>query len=114
MADRRYEIDDLLVRPGTYFNPQTEVLVVVDDSPSLDTEIFNMEEFEGADWILVSDDTPLDEPLRDEMLERFQVKYHPGAANSIAEDDEDHDADPLEDDEQEVGREDIGPDADDE
>ena len=110
MADRRYEIDELLVRPGTYFNPQTEVLVVVDDSPSLDTEIFNMEQFEGADWILVSDDTPLDEPMRDELLEKFQVRYHPGAASSIAGgDDED---DPDEDDEQEVGREDIGPDDD--
>ena len=34
---RRYELDELLIRPGTYFNPQTEVLVVVDDSPSMDT-----------------------------------------------------------------------------
>ena len=30
------ELDDLLVRPGTYFNPQTEVVVVVDDSSSID------------------------------------------------------------------------------
>jgi hypothetical protein len=51
MADpRRVELDDLIIRPGTYVNPQTEVRVVVDDSPSIDTEIFNMEEFEGADW----------------------------------------------------------------
>src|SRR5205823_3454197 len=49
MADpRKFELDDLLVRPGTYFNPQTEVLVVVDDSQEMDTEIFNMEEFEGG------------------------------------------------------------------
>ena len=47
--DRRIELDDLLVRPGTYLNPQTEVLIVVDDSPSIDGEIFNMEEFEGAE-----------------------------------------------------------------
>ena len=40
--DRRYELEDLLVRPGTYFNPQTEVLVVVDDSNSMDAEIFNL------------------------------------------------------------------------
>lgn len=104
-ASRRFELDELTVRPGTYFNPQTEVLLVVDDSPSLDTEIFNMEEFEGADWILVSDDTPMDEPARDEMLERFQVRYHPGAANSITDDGDDTE-DPLEDDDQEVGRED--------
>lgn len=79
MADgRRYEIDELLVRPGTYFNPQTEVLVVVDDSSSIDTEIFAMEEFEGADWVLVSDDLPVDEPKRDELLETFQATFHGG------------------------------------
>ena len=79
MADpRRFELDELVNRPGTYFNPQTEVLVVVDDSPELDSEIFNMEEFEGADWVLISDETPVDEHRRDELLERFQVHYHPG------------------------------------
>src|SRR5438034_849307 len=29
-SDRKYELDELVVRPGTYFNPQTEVAVVVD------------------------------------------------------------------------------------
>jgi hypothetical protein len=106
MADRRtFELEELLVRPGTYFNPQTEVLLVVDDSPDLDSEIFNMEEFEGADWVLVADETPVDENRRDELLETFQVHYHPGAANSIAGDDDEH-ADELEEDDQEVGRED--------
>lgn len=75
---RRYEIDELLVRPGTYFNPQTEVLVVVDDSSSIDSEIFAMEEFEGADWVLVSDELPVDEPRRDELLENFQATFHGG------------------------------------
>ena len=66
MADpRRFELDELINRPGTYFNPQTEVLVVVDDSPELDAEIFNMEEFEGADWVLISDEVPVDEDRRD-------------------------------------------------
>ena len=79
MADeRRYEVDELLVRPGTYFNPQTEVLLVVDDSSSMDNEIFNLEEFEGADWVLVSDESPVDEPKRDELLENFQATYHGG------------------------------------
>jgi hypothetical protein len=79
MADgRRYEVDELLVRPGTYFNPQTEVLVTVDDSSSMDNEIFAMEEFEGADWVLISDDLPIDEPRRDELLEVFQATYHDG------------------------------------
>ena len=76
--DRRYDIDELLVRPGTYFNPQTEVLVVVDDSAAMDNEIFALEEFEGADWVLVSDDSPMDEARRDELLETFQATYHGG------------------------------------
>ena len=76
--DRRFETEELLVRPGTYFNPQTEVLVVVDDSNSMDAEIFNLEEFEGADWVLVSDDLPVDEPKRDELLENFQATWHGG------------------------------------
>ncbi len=76
--DRRYEVDELLVRPGTYFNPQTEVLVVVDDSSSMDNEIFNLEEFEGADWVLIAEESPVDEPKRDELLETFQATYHGG------------------------------------
>jgi hypothetical protein len=78
VADRTYEIDELINRPGTYFNPQTEVMVIVDDSASMDQEIFNMEDFEGADWVLISDDLPVDEPQRDELLENFQATYHGG------------------------------------
>lgn len=93
MADpRRFELEELANRPGTYFNPQTEVVVVVDDSPELDAEIFNMEEYEGADWVLISDETPVDEARRDELLERFQVSHH-GPAE--LEDDE-----PLDEDEE--------------
>src|SRR5437660_1288582 len=104
MADpRKFELDELIIRPGTYFNPQTEVLVVVDDSPELDAEIFNMEEYEGADWVLIADDTPVDENRRDELLERFQIHYHPGAA--VAEGNDFDADDELEEDDQEVGRE---------
>ena len=111
MADpRKFELDEILVRPGTYFNPQTEVLIVVDDSAEMDQEIFSMESVEGADWVLVADDVPVDENRRDELLERFQVRYHPGSANSITEDDVEDDEDPLEEDDQEVGREDIADD----
>jgi hypothetical protein len=104
MADpRRFELDDLVNRPGTYFNPQTEVLVVVDDSPELDQEIFNMEEYEGADWVLIADDVPVDENQRDELIERFQIHHHPGVmaagGNEFDSDDE------LEEDDQEPGRE---------
>lgn len=88
---RRFELDELVNRPGTYFNPQTEVVVIVDDSPDIDSEIFNMEEFEGADWVLISDELPVEEHVRDELLERFQARHHPGASGAIAatEDDED-------------------------
>jgi len=102
--DPRFQLDDLLIRPGCYLNPQTEVMVVVDDSPAIDGEIFNMEEFEGADWVLVSDETPMDENRRDELLEAFQVHYHAGGINSIEGDVEEED-DELEEDDQEVGRE---------
>jgi len=103
MADpRNFELEELVNRPGTYFNPQTEVVLVVDDSPELDSEIFNMEEYEGADWVLISDETPVDEHRRDELLEAFQIRYHPGA---ISEDDDDDPEEELEADHQEVGRE---------
>jgi hypothetical protein len=86
MADeRRFELEDALVRPGTYFNPQTEVMIVVDDSASIDREIFNLEEFEGADWVLISDDLPVDEAQRDELFESFQARYHGGDGRAVSE-----------------------------
>jgi hypothetical protein len=79
MADeRRFDLEDLLLRPGCYLNPQTEIMVVVDDSPSIDGEIFNLEEFEGADWVLIADEVPVDEARRDELLETFQATFHGG------------------------------------
>jgi hypothetical protein len=86
MADpRRFELDELVNRPGTYFNPQTEVVLVVDDSPDLDTEIFNMEDYEGADWVLITDETPIDEPRRDELLEQFQATHHTASVLELDE-----------------------------
>ena len=95
--DRRFELDDLLVRPGCYLNPQTEIMVVVDDSPSIDGEIFNLEEFEGADLILISDELPLDEAKRDELFEGFQATYHGGdgrARAAAGDDDEEVEPEP--------------------
>lgn len=86
-------MDDLASRPGTYFNPQTEVLVLVDDSTSIDSEIFNMEHFEGADWVLISDDVPVDEAARDEMLENFQATYRGDDGRNVDDDDFDDDDD---------------------
>ena len=92
--DRRFDLDDVLLRPGCYLNPQTEIMVVVDDSPSIDGEIFNMEEFEGADWVLIADEVPVDEARRDELLETFQATYSGGDGRTreiraATEDDED-------------------------
>jgi hypothetical protein len=100
MAERVYELEELVNRPGTYFNPQTEVMVIVDDSSSLDSEIFNMEEFEGAEWVLVSDELPVDEPQRDELLETFQATYHGGDGRQVGEEavEDADDLEPEEDD----------------
>jgi hypothetical protein len=83
--DRVVELEELTVQPGTYFNPQTEVLIVVDDSSSIDQEVFNMEAYEGADWVRIADEVPVNEEQRDELLERFQTHYHPGSAGSLSE-----------------------------
>lgn len=89
---RRFEIDELLVRPGTYFNPQTEVLIVVDDSPDVDQATLEADDAAGeGEWVLVSDEAPIDEAARDELLERFQATYHEGAALDEADEDEDLD-----------------------
>jgi hypothetical protein len=104
-----YEVEDLLMQPGTYFNPQTEVVVVVDDSASLDQEVFNMEAYEGADWVRISDEVPVDEDRRDQLLETFQTSYHPGSGGSVSETALEQGDDELDGDEdgQEPGREDL-------
>ena len=79
------ELEDLVVRPGTYFNPQTEVVVIVDDSSSVDQEVFNMEAYEGADWVRISEEVPVDEGALDQALEEFQTHYHPGSQGSLSE-----------------------------
>jgi hypothetical protein len=83
--DRVVELEELIMQPGTYFNPQTEVLMVVDDSSSIDQEVFNMEPYEGADWVRISDEVPVDDERRDQLLESFQTHYHPGARGSVSE-----------------------------
>ena len=83
MADpRQFELDELVNRPGTYFNPQTDVILIVDDTPDVDNEIYNMEEQEGADWVLISDEVPVDEARRDQLIERFQVTGRPAPADT--------------------------------
>lgn len=104
---RRFEPDELLIRPGTYFNPQTEILIVVDDSPELDAEVFQIDDLDGPEWVLISDEVPVDEHQRDELLEAFQIRGHPRAmAESTEDDEEDEDEDDeLEEDDAELGAE---------
>jgi hypothetical protein len=87
-APRRFELDDILNRPGTYFNPDTEVLIVVDDATAVDSEIFE-EGGDGGEWVLIGDDVPIDERRRDELIERFEVRHHPGATGAIAASEDD-------------------------
>src|SRR3954465_16017411 len=104
-----YEVEELLNQPGTYFNPQTEVVVIVDDSASIDQEVFNMEAYEGAEWVRISDDVPVDEDTLDESLQTFQASYPSGASDSLSESaleqgDEEYDEG---EDGQDPGREDV-------
>jgi hypothetical protein len=69
---RRFDLDELSARPGTYFNPETEILIVVDDSAHPGAEL--ADETDDAEWILVGDEVPLDDARRDELLERLEVR----------------------------------------
>ncbi len=97
---RRFQLDEITLRPGTYFNPQTEIMIVVDDSPEVDHEIFETDEFDGDDWVLIADDSPLDEHKRDELVERFQLSHGAGGEplpeDDLDDEDEDEDEDELE------------------
>jgi len=110
IEENLYEVEELLVQPGTYFNPQTEVVVVVDDSASIDQEVFNMEAYEGAEWVRISDDVPVDEDGRDRVLEAFQTSYHPGSTGSVSATALEQGDEELDEDEdgQDPGREDAG------
>jgi hypothetical protein len=110
---RVVELEELTDVPGTYFNPQTEVVLVVDDSTSVDQEVFNLEAYEGADWVRISDEVPVDEEQRDRLLEVFQTTYHPGAGGSVSETALEQGDDELDEDAegQEPGREDVAGDS---
>jgi hypothetical protein len=82
---RRFDLDELSARPGTYFNPETEILIVVDDSAHPGAEL--ADEVEDGEWILVGDEVPLDEAQRDELLERLEVS----AARAVEPDEVDDD-----------------------
>ena len=82
---RRIDLEELSARPGTYFNPETEILIVVDDSAHPGAQL--ADDIDDGDWILVGDEVPLDDAARDELLERLEVSAV-RAGESDAEDDE--------------------------
>ena len=77
---RRFQLDELTLRPGTYFNPQTEIMIVVDDSPEVDHEIFEADEFDGAEWVLIAEDAPLDEHRATSSSSASSVTHQPAAS----------------------------------
>jgi hypothetical protein len=98
---RRLELDEVVHRPGTYVNPHTEIVIVVDDSASVDQELLGGDE---DSWVLVSDETPIDEAQRDDMLERLQRRASRARPPAAAFDDTDTLDDEVEEDEEDLGK----------
>jgi hypothetical protein len=94
-AIRRFDLDELATRPGTYFNPTTEVVVIVDDSASVDLELIE-EDGEGGEWILLSDDPAVDEHRRDELVEVFETRRARSTVREDPDEDEPDELDELE------------------
>jgi len=98
-----YELDDVVVQPGTYFNPHTEVVVIVDDTASIDQEVFNADAFQGAEWVRVAEEIAIDEQRRDELIDEFQNDHHEGRGSQVGEtppEPDDLDFDDVDDDEE--------------
>jgi hypothetical protein len=106
MSDpRRFTLDELTIRAGTYFNPQTEIMIVIDDSAVVDHGLFDAEEFESTEWVQISEETPVDETKRDELIEEFQSSYQPAERADADEHDELDDEDDVDADELELDME---------
>jgi hypothetical protein len=97
---RRLDLDELATRPGTYFNPETEIVIVVDDSAHPGAEL--ADEIDDGEWILVGDEVPLDEAQRDELLERLEVSAaRAGEPDEVVDDEIVEEEEELEPDEDE-------------
>src|SRR4051794_9841944 len=86
-ALRRFDVDELLTRPGTYFNPETGIVLVVDDPAHVDLELIEDEEG-GGEWTLLGDEPALDEHKRDEIVETFETRRARSAAPEDPDEDE--------------------------
>ena len=81
---RRFDLEELSNRPGTYYNPTTEVVIVVDDSTALETGL--IDEDDEQEWVLLGDEPAVDEHRRDELVERFETR---SVATTVPETDDD-------------------------
>jgi hypothetical protein len=95
-AVRRFDLDELSTRPGTYFNPNTEIVLVVDDSASVDLELIEDIGDEGGEWLLLSDDAAVDEHRRDELVEAFETRRARSSAPEDPDEDEPDEVEELE------------------
>jgi hypothetical protein len=93
---RVVELEDIPDVPGTYFNPQTEVVVVVDDSASVDLELLEDADEDEGEWILLGDDPAVDEHRRDELVEAFETRRARSAVREDPDEDVVDDEDELE------------------
>ena len=96
---RRFDLDELSNRPGTYYNPTTEVVIVVDDSTALETGL--IDEDDDAEWLLLGDEPAIDEHRRDELVERFETSSVgttvPETDDDVVEEEDELEPDPDED-----------------
>src|SRR3954453_17681054 len=95
-ALRRFDVDELLTRPGTYFNPQTEIVLVVDDSAHIDLELIDEASDDEAEWILLSDDAAVDEQQRDELVGALETRRARSSAREDPDEDEPDEEEALE------------------
>ena len=94
MADRRYELEELANRPGTYYNPTTEVVIVVDDSTAIETVL--VDEDDDMEWVLLGDEPAVDEHKRDELVEAFETRRARSTAREDPDEDEPDEEEELE------------------
>jgi hypothetical protein len=96
---RRFDLDELSNRPGTYYNPTTEVVIVVDDSTAMETGL--VEEDDDAEWVLLGDEPAVDEQRRDELVERFETRSvastTPEGDDEVVEEEDELEPDPDDD-----------------
>jgi hypothetical protein len=97
---RRFDLEELANRPGTYYNPTTEVVIVVDDSTALETGL--IDEDDDQEWVLLGDEPAVDEHRRDELVERFETRSVattvPETDDDVVEEEDELEPDPEDDD----------------